>query len=158
MDLLRRKNWLLILCSLLAFSAAAAPSAPEQFAPGVKRYTLQLDDHAFKPRDIVKLKLLLANQHPDAHIRNMRLSKVEILAKSRLGKGKIALRVGNAISEPYTVPGAEEAFDSKEAGTFHNTTIINKATDQTGRWQLFIGGYFKIRYIVLELVPGGSEI
>lgn len=139
--------------------AVAAPATPKDLDPPVSRYDLELNDRLYKPRDIIKLKQLLLRQHPKIKLRGLVLRKVEVVAKSRLGKGRIALRVGNAISEPVTVPGTEAAFASAETNSFATLTLKNNAGEQAGKWQLFMSGYFKVRQIVLELAPSrGSEI
>jgi len=149
----------LIIVGLMSEVLGAASTAPQDIQHPATRYELQLDDRMFKPRDIVKLKLLLYRQYPKVRVNSLMLRRIEVIAKSRLGKGQIALRVGNAISEPATVAGDEKTFQSSDADSFSKTILINNAGDQAGsKWQLFIGGYIKIRRVVLEVTPLSSAL
>jgi len=154
------KSCALLFLLLVCFAAdAAAPAGGKQQATTpVKRYPLRLNDILFKPQEIVRLKLLLKSQFPNVQLNNTRLNEIEVLAKSRQGRGKIALRVGNAISEPHQIPGTIDKFKSTDGDTFRRITIINRASENSGNWQLFIGGYIRIREIVLEVAPLGGEL
>lgn len=95
------------------------------------------------------LKKALLEQYPGINISDYRLRKVVVVAKTKVGKGVVQLRVGPEVTDHYRVAGSPGGFHSNHPRSFDRVGIHNPFDDSWGPWQLLLNGNFKVRKVVL---------
>ena len=144
----------LLLLSGLSFQAYAEA--------GINKLELALGDITLKPGTALKLKTLALKLNSGLDINKTKLLAIEVLAKSRQGKGTIRLRVGNNFSAWEKVAGVQKEFDNKESGSFSSIKLRSPEEGKGQVWQLLINGHIKIRMITLyttaAMSPNGGSI
>ncbi len=95
------------------------------------------------------LKKALLEQYPGINISDYRLQRVVVVAKSKLGRGNVQLRVGPEVTDGYRVAGDPRGFFSDHPRSFDRVRINNPFGDSWGPWQLLLNGNFKVRKVVL---------
>lgn len=154
----QRERIILRLVVLLFLSICSLPAQAEAEISSIE---LLPGDITFKPGAVLKLKALALQSNPGLDIDKASLVAVEVLAKSRQGKGTLRLRVGNQQTIWAKVAGAEKEFDNNEPDSYSSIKIRSPEEGKKKVWQLIINGYLKIQKIILymtetELTPGGS--
>jgi len=158
MRLTRNVFWPIVFLMLIVPVTFAAAPAIVPDVP-VERIALTFAGKAFKPGDVIQLKKGVGKQHDPSLIKNATLQKVEVRAKSRMGRGQIVLRVGNGYSKPRNVGGDPTRYSDGGADSYDMITIENAAAAARGVWQLYINGYIKVESIVLVVRRNtGGEI
>jgi len=112
---------------------------------------LPYGDHAFKPKDVLQLKRKLKSVVPDYDFANRALVSVHVLAKSREGRGRIRLQVGNRHGPWQNVGGSVEGWEGTGGATFREVVLENPAAGSEGYWRIEVDGYLKVREIRLEI-------
>ncbi len=118
---------------------------------------LPFNDVALIPGHVVRLKAETLRLDPKFDFNKVELDSVDIVAKSRLGQGRIALRVGNQYSPRKLVPGKKQEYDDPADPTFHTVNIRHYGASSAGLWQLLVVGYIKLRQVVLHLRPRADD-
>lgn len=95
------------------------------------------------------LKKALLEQYPGINISDYRLRKVVVVAKSKIGRGDVQLRVGPEVTGRYRVAGSPGGFYSNHPRSFDRVGIHNPFGDSWGPWQLLLNGNFKVRKVEL---------
>lgn len=144
-----RKNFVIGLIALLL----ATLSVPSLASGARQRYVLDFDDTFIRSyqRDpaTILLKKTLRVQYPEADIKGMKLRKVILVAKTKMGRGGAKLRVGHHRTENYQVHGNPWEFNDHYRYTFDRVRFRNPAHDSRGPWQVDLWGNFIVRKIVL---------
>ena len=100
--------------------------------------------------------MLALKTNPGIAINDAQLLAVEVSAKSRIGKGKMRLRVGNSNTGWKLVGGSEKTYNSNEPDSFVTIKFRSPQAGEKKVWQLFVNGYIKIRKIILYTAGGKS--
>ena len=116
---------------------------------GIDKLELPLGDVTLKPGTALKLKALALKLDADLDVNSINLLAIDVLAKSRQGKGTVRLRVGNNLTAWTNVPGTQSTFDSKEAGSYSSIKLRSPEEGKGQLWQLLVNGYIKIKKITL---------
>jgi hypothetical protein len=95
------------------------------------------------------LKKALLEQYPGINISDYRLREVVVVAKTKVGRGDVQLRVGPEVTGRYRVAGSPGGFHSNHPRSFDRVGIHNPFDDSWGPWQLLLNGNFKVRKVVL---------
>ena len=101
---------------------------------------------------VIGLKRLL-RQHYSLErddLSKFEIRRVEVLAKSRRGKGIIKLVAGEMDLSESIVDGNPYDWETAADYTFYKTQLFNNS-DSQGRWQLLLKGHIKVRKIVVEV-------
>ncbi len=144
-------RWTMFALVLLLHQGAAAAAERIQIV-------LPFHDVALIPGHVVRLKAETMRIHPDFDFSSVDLDSVDIVAKSRMGQGHIALRVGNQYSERKPIPGRKPDYDDPAAASFHSVSIRHHGASSNGLWQLLVVGYIKIRRVVLHMRPRNEDV
>ena len=132
-------------CSLPVFAEAEINSL--ELLPG---------DIILKPGTALKLKALALQTNPGLDVDKASLIAVEVLAKSREGKGTLRLRVGNQQTSWAQVAGTVKTFDNNEPASYSSIKIRSPGEGSKKVWQLIINGYIKIHKITLYMTETNS--
>jgi len=121
----------------------------------VQRFVLNFHDsrlrgHRGEPA-ILYLKKELLRQYPGIDVTDLRLRKVVLVAKTKVGRGMAQLRVGPELSRMYQVAGSPPDFHSRNRHSYDRTRILNPFMPSWGPWQLHLRGHFKVRKVVVEV-------
>ena len=120
-----------------------------------QRIVLDFGDSFFRGRNgkgsTLFLKRELKRQYPEIDISRLRLNQVTLVAKSRVGRGNVELRVGPQISDAYRVAGRPQDFDRQNRHTYDRVRINAPTYETRGPWQLNLFGTFRVRKVVLEV-------
>ena len=151
----RYSSLLFLLFVFIAYPFSAHADADNN----IQTIELTLGDTVFNPGNGIKLKALALKTKPEVDINKARLLAVEVLAKSRQGKGMIRLRVGNSLSKWAPVGGSEKIYENKSAESFSTIKLRSPADGREKVWQLIVNGYIKVRKIVLYIteVQGAAD-
>jgi hypothetical protein len=126
---------------------------PLQAMAGTDRLVLDFGDGHFRSgrgySSTLFLKKALLEQYPGINISDYRLRKVVVVAKSKIGRGDVQLRVGPEVTDRYRVAGDPRGFYSDHPRSFDRVRIHNPFADSWGPWQLLLNGNFKVRKVVL---------
>lgn len=95
------------------------------------------------------LKKALSEQYPWINVSDYRLRKVVVVAKTKMGRGDVQLRVGPELTGHYRVAGSPRNFHDNDRRSFDRVRIHNPFKDSWGPWQLLLNGNFKVRKVVL---------
>ena len=120
-----------------------------------ERYVLDFNDvqirgNGCEPATIF-LRKAFREQYPWVELADMDLRKVVLVAKSKRGKGGAQLRVGEWLTENYTVAGRSVDFRDRRKITFDKVQFHNPSPGSHGAWQIDLRGNFIVRKVVLEL-------
>jgi len=137
--------FVLSACSLPVFADAEIHSI--ELLPG---------DIILKPGTALKLKALALQTNPGLDVDKASLIAVEVLAKSREGKGTLRLRVGNQQTSWAQVAGTVKTFDNNEPASYSSIKIRSPGEGSKKVWQLIINGYIKIHKITLYMTETNS--
>lgn len=145
-----RTIWLLLGIVLLA-----ATSLSSVAHAGRERIVLDFDDsyyHATKGETATLfLKRELRQQYPGLRFRESDLRKVVLIAKSKKGRGKAHLRVGQNRSRSVRVDGRPNQFHDNRRHSFDRIKLHNPSHNSSGPWQIKLNGNFVVRKVVLIL-------
>jgi hypothetical protein len=97
------------------------------------------------------LKRELKERYPSMDMSTLRLKKVILIAKSRLGYGQVSLRTGENVSQAVTIAGDPKHFQNPRKFTFHRVVLENSSRDNKGGWQLLLTGHIVARQVTLVL-------
>lgn len=110
--------------------------------------TLDMEDIKLSGKEVIHLKTELRRQ-TGKRAANFHLKKVIVLAKSRGGRGVVALRHGGNESYEKLVPGVPRDFDRDRPYTFSEIEFDVSNPRQEGVWQLVLRGNIKVRSVTL---------
>lgn len=120
-----------------------------------ERYIVEFDDvHIRGQRGetaTIFLKKAFRQQYPWVELADMDLRKVVLVAKSRKGNGGAQLRVGEWLTDSYTVAGRPVDFRDRRKITFDRVRFNNPSSSSGGPWQIDLQGNFIVRKVVLEM-------
>ena len=140
-----------IFSILMAFAFSLVSTASWSLT---REISLDLDDAHIKGQNVILLKRALRDQYPGLDLEGQSLSQVLVMAKSRHGHGKAALRVANWRSSSQTIGGVPRDFRDPSTDTYYVHAFDNVSADSWGRWQLELQGNFKVRKVILVLDDG----
>lgn len=95
------------------------------------------------------LKRTLKQQYPWLRVKNLSLRKAVLIAKSRGGRGRAQLLVGNNASRPERVGGIPSQYHDNRAYSFDRVAFRNPSVDSDGRWQIDLQGNLVVSRVVL---------
>ncbi len=144
------------LIVLLGAVVALTSFSSVGFARQVKRLRLEMGDQHLRGSSVIKLKQEIRNQYPNFRLRNADLIKVRLVAKSKRGRGRASLVVGQQQSMDYIVNGNPQEFWDSANYTFDRVVIDNPSWDSTGRWQIHLQGNFIVRRVVVVVEKQGG--
>lgn len=160
--------FILLLTALLVIPSLAAAGRDRQRANEKRhpdnyytnqRIVLDFGDSFLQGRNgkgsTLFLKRELKHQYPELDVSKLRLNEVVLVAKSRIGRGNVELRVGPVMSDVYRVAGRPQDFDRRHRHTFDRVRINAPDYVSKGPWQLNLFGTFKVRKVVLEVEQKG---
>lgn len=113
--------------------------------------TLDFDDAHIKGKNVIFLKKALKDQYPNLNFKNQKLKQIVVLGKSKRGKGKIQMRVGNWTSNTEIIDGNTHDFNKRYNDSFNYISLDNNHEYSDGKWQLLTKGNLKIRKIILVM-------
>ena len=141
-----------IICAVIAGDGVTAQAEARSRS---ERYVLDFQDMEVRGgsghHNVLFLKQTLKEQYPWVDLRDLDLRSVELVAKSRVGKGGAQLRVGEKTSEIYRVDGVPWQFDDAKRYTFDRLRFENPVYDSRGPWQINLKGNFVVRKVILEV-------
>ena len=118
-----------------------------------ERYVLDFNDTQIRgykgDAATIFLKKSLKAQYPWVRIDNMKLEKVVLVAKSKMGHGRAELRVGNWQTDMFRVSGSPQLFHDSGRYAFDRLRFQNPSKNSKGPWQIELKGNFIVRKIVL---------
>ncbi len=124
-------------------------------ASAVERYSIDFaDSHIRGFRDseaTLYLKKSFKAQYPWLRLRDYNLRKVVLVAKSKYGRGRAALRVGQERGEQFRVAGFPRDFRNHRRYSFDTVHLYNPSCSSHGRWQIRLNGNFIVREVVVVL-------
>ncbi len=98
---------------------------------------------------VLPLKRLLHRQYPGIHLRHMEVKRVVLLAKSKWGGGRAALRVGSNLTRKASVDGSPDDFWRDGRRTWDKVRFFNPSERSRGPWQIYLYGKIKVRKVVV---------
>lgn len=101
----------------------------------------------FRGQNVLKLKQLLKQQ--GVMPKNMQLVAVKLIAKSKQGRGKATLVVGQEQSYAQTIYGNPYDFHDDSQYTYEKMNLTNPSYDSQGKWQIKLQGNIKVKRVVL---------
>lgn len=150
---LAEKNRRSLIHGAFFFLFAVTLLVPSIAGAARERYVLDFNDTFIrsyhKNPATIFLKRTLKAQYPGVNIRDMKLRKVVLVAKTKKGLGGAELRVGQDRSSNHRVYGNPWEFNDSGRYTFDRVRFRNPARDSHGPWQVNLWGNFVVRKIVL---------
>ena len=137
-----KKTIMVMLLSLVAGFASAQSQ---------ERVVLEFDDVHLKGSSVLKLKQEIKSQYGINNLKSYKISSVKLVAKTKNGKGKAALIVGNKETSPKVIAGAPKKFNRDGAKSFDRVTFKSPSSKSTGAWRIELQGNFKVRKAVVIL-------
>lgn len=133
-----------MLCLLVT---ATTLSAPEVFAV-TQKFNIDLSADHTRGSFSYPLKNMINSKYGRGLLKDYKLAKVVISAKSKNGKGDANLSIGHSETYPEQVPGQPESFSSDSAG-FYNIVLKAplRAQRQRAPWKLHLKGNIKLNSI-----------
>lgn len=115
--------------------------------------TLTIPMHGQHSRGVhvLKLKRLIKQFNPALQLQNAQIVSVNLIAKSKHGRGQASLVVGQNVSYPVTVPGRPRAFHSVAPRSFTPLYLVNNMGSSQGKWQIELQGNIKVQQIHVEI-------
>lgn len=115
---------------------------------GMGQQVLQLHiNQEFRGNSIIPIKAKLKQQYPHLNIQNLKVLQVNLMAKSRMGRGEASLITGYNSTYPVNVPGNPRMFDMHSPRTFAHISLYNSSLDSRGKVQVELRGNIKVRVI-----------
>jgi hypothetical protein len=120
-----------------------------------EKIVLDFDDsyyHAGKGKTAtLLLKHELRRQYPRLKVKNFKLRKVVLVAKSKWGHGTAQLLVGNNASHPERINGFPAQYHDNRGYSFDRVPFHNPSRASDGRWQIALQGNLVVRKVILVL-------
>lgn len=120
---------------------------------GMERYVLDYNDRYFENRrggeTTLMLKRTLKQQYPWVNTRDLKLKNVTLVAKSKVGRGHVQLRVGRRASDFYRISGHPKSFRRDYRKSYDRIRLSNPSRDSRGPWQMNLNGNFNVRKIII---------
>jgi hypothetical protein len=113
-----------------------------------ERLVLQIGEH-LRGQNIIKLKQELKMQYPGINPKMLKLKAVKLVAKSKQGRGKATLVVGQDQSYQEIIGGDPYDFHDNSGYTFDKIKMFNPSYDSQGKWQVHLKGNIKVKKVVL---------
>jgi hypothetical protein len=113
-----------------------------------ERLVLQIGEH-LRGQNTIKLKQELKMQYPGINPKMLKLKSVKLVAKSKQGRGKATLVVGQDQSYPEIIGGDPYDFHDSARYTYDKVMMTNPSYDSQGKWQVHLKGNIKVKKVVL---------
>lgn len=130
------------------FYAIFLITATTQVSAQIKRLQLPYYGEQMRGQNTLYLKQRINNAYPGINLRQAELEKVILVAKTKHGGGKVALRVGPNVGYDMRVGG--DPYDFNERGHYYRVRMENYDGSR-GAWQLKLRGNFKIKKVVVVI-------
>jgi len=116
---------------------------------GVKRFELTFNrNRVFRGEHTVFIKRRLREEY-GVNLKRFRIKAVVLVAKSRHGRGKSYLTVGDASSFEKIIDGRPYEFRGR--GGYNRVRFRNPKRNSRGPWQLHLRGQIKIKKVIVKL-------
>lgn len=117
---------------------------------GITRQVIPLTiNEEFSGQGVIMLKNELLRQAPGINLNELKLLEVNLVAKSKFGRGEATLAVGMSESYPQTVGGDPRDFNVGHPYTFRTMTLSNPSYDSDGKWQIHLRGNIRVQEVAL---------
>jgi len=128
-------------------------------APGMRaeRKILNYAGQQFRGQNTLFLKRALKNQFPGINLRNKKLGKVIVMAKSEHGRGQAFLVVGQQSSYSQQIPGNPYNFQDYAPYTYTRMQFPVQGASQ-GKWQIKLQGNIKIQNVIVQFKGQNNNI
>lgn len=148
-DISYEENEMKKLTAKLCLSLMLTTLALSAFGRNITQTINMYDDEFFKG-DVIKLKQLLKDEHPGLRLNKMKIKKIDLVAKSRRGRGKVKFIIGD-FTEIIPVYGTPRSFDNPNRRTFDHVTVRIPNFVNQGTWQIKVKGNLIVRRINITL-------
>jgi hypothetical protein len=112
-------------------------------------FKLEYGDQTFQGENTLLLKKKIKESRPYLDLRSMKLDKVIIVAKSKLGYAKATLNVGYSSTAPSTITGFAEDFFNPAPYTFDRIRFKNRTGNSFGQWQVMLKGKIMVKKVIV---------
>jgi hypothetical protein len=156
---LLEKSSFLKMCALFGILVISICLLPNFALAEREKIVLDFDDnyyHAGKGKTAtLLLKHELRRQYPRLKVKNFKLRKVVLVAKSKRGHGTAQLLVGNNASHPERINGFPAQYHDNRGYSFDRVPFHNPSRASDGRWQIVLQGNLVVRKVILVLDDHG---
>jgi len=105
--------------------------------------------------NVLKLKKMIKQQNPYIDLKTMKLLKVNLIAKSKGGRGQATLIVGQNASYPATVTGNPRMFHSQAPRSYSQILLQSPSAQSMGKWQIELQGNIKVEKVIVTVKKAG---
>lgn len=137
--------------SIKAIAIGASVIVATTAAEARRDLDINFNDQIFHNNGTIFLKQEINRQYPGVRLERADLVNVRLVAKSRMGQGTAALRVGPQTSRPVVVRGRPQDFNSSQPNTFDRIDFRNPSRNSAGVWQMELNGNIKVRRVVVTI-------
>ena len=141
---------LTLTLTLLSIFALALPSYAQRGRTSTEQLVLKLNDAHYRGSSVIQLKQQIRQQYPRMILRNFKLKRVKLVAKSKQGRGSAELMVGQSSQDRGNIAGSPREFHSSKAYTF-DRVALNNYSGRQGAWQIHLQGNIIVRKVVVVL-------
>ncbi len=122
-----------------------------------QRIILRFNDLHLRGTNVLHLKQEIRHQHPGLRMRGMRVTQVNLVAKSKHGRGQARLIVDGYETYSEIVNGNPYDFHNMDPFTFDKIGFRNPNPSRMGRGplQIKLQGNIIVRKVVLKVMRGG---
>ncbi|OFZ24299.1 MAG: hypothetical protein A2381_04695 [Bdellovibrionales bacterium RIFOXYB1_FULL_37_110] len=120
----------------------------------VERIRLDFFGTEFSGDNIIRLKQEILRVHPYINLREHKIKRVILMAKSQFGRGTAALFIDGHRSYPEIINGNPVNYNNNAPHTFDRVTLENTLMDSNspdGVWQVLLNGNIKIDSVIVVL-------
>ena len=145
-------NWQMALVLLLSLGLIGQTNAHPNHGHGNDRERLELHLGGLHLRgeNTIYLKREIKNQYPGINLKRYNLKKAVLIAKTKHGRGKAKLRVGNHYTHYKVIDGHPHDFHHPRK-FYYRTGFRSPNKHANGPWQIWTKGNFKVKKVVLIL-------
>jgi len=143
------KNILLITLFSLGLMGMATAS-PININNNVN-LTIDLNDQEYTPGQRIYLKREIRRENPNLNLNLFQIVNVNMMAKSRSGRGMVELRINNRRQDNRQVNGNPVDYNDWSSYTYDKDILLINRSQESGPWQIIMNGMIKVRNINIRL-------
>ncbi len=114
-------------------------------------FSIFMNNVEYRGQGKIFLKKEMMARYPQIDLRNKKLKRIILHAKSRFGYGRVFLRAGQHESYEQNIPGNPLTFNLDNPFSFGQIVLEGSSYDERGPWQLIFRGDIKVSKVDLVL-------
>ena len=150
--------WLLLMTSALARNGRGYQRDNDSFGHpsyGQKqKIQIEFMGQQMRGQNTIFLKREIKKSNFNINLMGAKIVAVKLVAKTKMGRGTAALKVGHSVGYPQIIQGRPYDFHYDDKFSYDKVKLFNPSRSSQGPWQILLKGNFKIKKVVVIIEVG----